>query len=98
MRFPTRGKESKTGKIMVSTEVSMTSSGATVNRQSFAQVYMWSLVTAGALIVVFSIFSFPFQELNSQFGVLCIMVVASSLVAIRIPRVSGRITVADTFV
>ena len=29
---------------------------------------------------------------------LCLMVIASSLIAIRIPRVSGRITVADTFV
>jgi signal transduction histidine kinase/CheY-like chemotaxis protein len=59
---------------------------------------MWSLVTAGAAIVVVSIYSLPFRDLDARFFFLCLMVMASSLVAIRIPRVSGRITVADTFV
>jgi signal transduction histidine kinase/ActR/RegA family two-component response regulator len=59
---------------------------------------MWSLVTAGAAIVVASIYTLPFHYLDARFFFLCLMVMASSLVAIRIPRVSGRITVADTFV
>jgi signal transduction histidine kinase/ActR/RegA family two-component response regulator len=59
---------------------------------------MWSLVIAGAAIALISIYALPFQELDARFIFLCLMVIASSLIAIRIPRVSGRITVADTFV
>jgi hypothetical protein len=83
---------------MVSTEVSMTAPEVNVNRQHFAQVYMWTLITAGALIVLVSLYQFPFQTLDLPFVFLCVMVVASSLIAVRIPKVSGRITVADTFV
>ena len=69
-----------------------------VNRTQFGQVYMWSLVIAGAAIVLASLYELPFSELDARFVFLCLMVMASSLIAIRIPRVSGRITVADTFV
>src|SRR5215216_1328374 len=76
----------------------MSAAEVDVNRPQFGQVYMWSLVIAGAVIVLVSIVLFPFQELDPRFGFLCLMVMASSLIAIRIPRVSGRITVADTFI
>ncbi|HEV8428668.1 MAG TPA: ATP-binding protein [Pyrinomonadaceae bacterium] len=69
-----------------------------VNRPQFGQVYMWSLVTAGAAIALVSLAILPFHKLDSGFLVLGLMVMASALIAIRIPRVSGRITVADTFV
>lgn len=69
-----------------------------VNRHNFGQVYMWSLVIAGAAIVVVSLYELPFADLDARFIFLCLMVMASSLIAIPIPRVSGRITVADTFV
>jgi signal transduction histidine kinase/CheY-like chemotaxis protein len=69
-----------------------------VNQPQFGQVYMWSLVIAGAAIAVVSLAILPFHQLDSGFIVLGLMVMASSLIAIRIPRVSGRITVADTFV
>jgi signal transduction histidine kinase/ActR/RegA family two-component response regulator len=59
---------------------------------------MWSLVVAGAAIALVSVYELPFRDLDAPFFFLCLMVMASSLVAIRIPRVSGRITVADTFV
>jgi signal transduction histidine kinase/ActR/RegA family two-component response regulator len=59
---------------------------------------MWSLVIAGAAIVLGSLYELPLGNLDAGFVFLCLMVMASSLVAIRIPRVSGRITVADTFV
>lgn len=83
---------------MVSPEVSMTAPQVDVGRQHFAQVYMWSLVSAGAAIVLLSLYQLRSATLDAPFIILCFMVVASSLVAIRIPRVSGRITVADTFV
>jgi signal transduction histidine kinase/ActR/RegA family two-component response regulator len=59
---------------------------------------MWSLVIAGAAIALVSLYQLPYGELDPSFGFLCLMVMASSLIAIPIPRVSGRITVADTFV
>jgi signal transduction histidine kinase/ActR/RegA family two-component response regulator len=76
----------------------MSAAEVDANRPHFGQVYMWSLVTAGAAIVLVSIYELPFAELDTRSIFLCLMVMASSLVAIRIPRVSGRITVADTFV
>ena len=76
----------------------MSATQVNVDRPQFGQVYMWSLVTAGAAIVLGSVLLFPFYKLDLQFIFLCLMVMASSLGAIRIPRVSGRITVADTFV
>ena len=76
----------------------MSAAEVDVNRPQFGQVYMWSLVVAGAAIVLVSIFLLPFYKIDAAFGFLCLMVMASSLIAIPIPRVSGRITVADTFV
>lgn len=76
----------------------MSAAEVNVNRPQFGQLYMWSLVVAGAAIALVSVYNFPFQELDARFGFLCLMVMASSLIAIPIPRVSGRITVADTFV
>lgn len=76
----------------------MSAAEVDVNRIHFGQVYMWSLVTAGAGITLIAVSQLPFGKLNPQFFFLCLMVMASALVAIRIPHVSGRITVADTFV
>ena len=76
----------------------MSAAHVDVNRDSFGSLYMWSLVTAGAAIVLVSLYELPFRDLDARFFFLCLMVIASSVVAIRIPRVSGRITVADTFV
>src|SRR3569832_2069713 len=76
----------------------MSAAEVEVNRPQFGQVYMWSLVIAGAAIALVSIYQLPYRDLDARFGFLCLMVMASSLIAIPIPRVSGRITVADTFV
>src|ERR1043165_7908998 len=69
-----------------------------INRLHFGQIYIWLLMTAGVLISLVSIYFLPYEHLNGPFFFLCLMVIASSMIAIRIPRVSGRITVADTFV
>ena len=76
----------------------MSAARVEVNRPQFGQVYMWSLVIAGAAIVLVSIYALPFSKLDVSFVFLCMMVMASALIAIKIPHVSGRITVADTFV
>src|SRR5262245_38205735 len=76
----------------------MSAAEVNVNRPQFGQVYMWSLVIAGAAIALVSVYELPFAKLDAPFVCLCVMVMASALIAIPIPRVSGRITVADTFV
>ena len=76
----------------------MSAAQVEVNRDTFGHVYMWSLVIAGAAIVLGSLYELQFAQLDAAFIFLCLMVMASSVVAIKIPRVSGRITVADTFI
>ena len=76
----------------------MSAAQVEVNRDSFGHVYMWSLVIAGAAIVLGSVYELQYAQLDAAFIFLCLMVVASSVIAIKIPRVSGRITVADTFI
>ena len=69
-----------------------------VNRLHFAHIYVWSLMSAGVATTLVSIYDLPYHTLDAPFFFLCLMVIASSFIAVRIPRVSGRITVADTFV
>src|ERR1044071_3155519 len=76
----------------------MSAAEVNVNRPHFGQVYVWSLMMMGVAITLVSIYQLPFDKLDARFFFLCLMVIASSMIAIRIPHVSGRITVADTFV
>src|SRR5215510_12815574 len=76
----------------------MSATEVSVNRPHFGQVYVWSLMIAGVAITLVSIYYLPFASLDVRFLFLCMMVIASSFIAVPIPRVSGRITVADTFV
>src|SRR5882724_10993169 len=69
-----------------------------MEQQRFGKLYMWSIVTFGSGITLLAISQLPFKQLNLRFLLLALLVAASSLVAVRIPRVSGRITVADTFI
>lgn len=69
-----------------------------MDQQRFAKVYLWSIVGFGSVIAVISISQLRLVQLDQRFVVLALLVVISSLVAVRIPRVSGRITIADTFI
>jgi len=69
-----------------------------LNRRRVARIYMWSLVVIGSAIILISILKLPVEQVDLQFGVLTLLVIGSSLIAVRIPKVSGRITVADTFI
>jgi signal transduction histidine kinase/ActR/RegA family two-component response regulator len=55
-------------------------------------------MTMGVAITLVSLYYLPYRKLDTRFFFLCLMVIASSFIAVRIPRVSGRITVSDTFV
>src|ERR1044072_1972870 len=69
-----------------------------INRPRLGQLYVWSLMATGVAISLVSLYYLPFENLDIRFFFLCLMVIASSFIAVPIPRVSGRITVADTFV
>ena len=69
-----------------------------MNEHRFGRLYMWSIVVFGSVISVLSISQLPFEQLDLPFLLLALLVATSSLVAVPIPRVSGRITVADTFI
>ncbi len=69
-----------------------------MNQERFARIYMWSIVVCGSLISLVSLYQLQFANLTRPFILLALFVAVSSLVAVRIPRVSGRITVADTFI
>src|ERR1041385_5634362 len=55
-------------------------------------------MAAGVAISLVSLYYLPFEKLDIRFFFLCSMVIASSFIAVPIPHVSGRITVADTFI
>src|SRR5215813_4645099 len=63
----------------------------------FARGYMWSVVVAGWAMIVFSASRLPWSHLDLRFVALAVMVAISSQAAVRIPRVSGRVTLGDTF-
>jgi signal transduction histidine kinase/CheY-like chemotaxis protein len=59
---------------------------------------MWAVVALGTGALVFSAGTLPVARLDLRFLMLGVLVCVSSHVAVRIPRVSGRITVSDTLV
>ena len=69
-----------------------------MDQDRFARLYMWSNVALGSVITLFALSQLPFDRLDLRFILLALLVASSSLVAVPIPRVSGRITIADTFI
>jgi signal transduction histidine kinase/CheY-like chemotaxis protein len=69
-----------------------------MNQERFARIYVWSIVGCGSAITLIYLYQLPFQQLEPRFALLAVLVATSSLIAVPIPRVSGRITVADTFI
>jgi signal transduction histidine kinase/CheY-like chemotaxis protein len=59
---------------------------------------MWAVIALGSGAVVFSAASLPLARLDVRFLLLALLVCVGSHGAVRIPRVSGRITVSDTLV
>ena len=64
----------------------MSAAHVNVNRDNFGHVYMWSLVTAGAAIVLASLYQLQFVNLDAKFIFLCLMVMASRMVITRSRR------------
>ena len=69
-----------------------------MDRQSLKKAYIWVIITAASAAVVFSIFHFPTERLDLPLIALAVVTIAiSSRLTIRIPRISGHISVSDTF-
>jgi len=66
-------------------------------KPQLARLYMWSVVVAGWLMILLSASRLPWRQFDLRFLVLAGMVFISSQAAVRIPRVSGRVTLGDTF-
>jgi len=70
-----------------------------MERQRLTNLYMWLIVACGMLVLLFSVQRFPLARLDVPFLILSLMTVAlSSTLAVRIPYVTGCITVSDTFI
>lgn len=70
----------------------------TTGNPPFARRYMWSIVVAGWVTILFSAYQLPLSRLDLRFLIVALMVAISAQATVRIPRVSGRITLGDTFV
>src|SRR4030095_1274809 len=69
-----------------------------VERRNPARPFMWAVVALGVGALLFSVGTLPVARLDVRFLLLGVLVCVSSHVAVRIPRVSGRITVSDTLI
>jgi signal transduction histidine kinase/ActR/RegA family two-component response regulator len=59
---------------------------------------MWAVVALGSVALLISVSTLPAARLDARFLMLAALVCLGSHGAVRIPRVSGRITVSDTLV
>lgn len=69
-----------------------------MNTERVARGYMWGIAGVGLATTVFSLTRLPANRVDLRFLLLALMVAISSQIAVRIPRVSGRITVSDTLI
>src|SRR5258706_2766293 len=69
-----------------------------MDRQTLKKTYMLLIIATAAAGVLYSAIHFPLERLDLRFLALAIFTVAiSSRLTIRIPRISGHISVSDTF-
>ena len=69
-----------------------------MDRQSLKKAYVLTIILAAAAAVVYSARHIPVDKLDAQLIALVVLTIAvSSRLTIRIPRISGHISVSDTF-
>lgn len=72
---------------------------AASGQQSYAKPYQWSIVALGAGVSLFSAFHLSVERLDFSFFILALFTIGiASRITIQIPRVSGHISVSDTFI
>ncbi|MDX6694680.1 MAG: hypothetical protein QOF02_2283 [Blastocatellia bacterium] len=68
-------------------------------KKSFAKPYQWAVIAIGGAICAYSATHLSFIKLNIAFYFLAVFtVLIASRITIQIPRVSGYISVSDTFI
>jgi diguanylate cyclase (GGDEF)-like protein/PAS domain S-box-containing protein len=76
-----------------------TSVEAVGRKQRIARTYQWSIIYIGAGIALFSAYNLSFTQLDLRFFILSAITIGiGSRITIQIPRISGHISVSDTFV
>ena len=69
-----------------------------MSRQRLTKLYMLLVIGGGIPVIVYSLLRLPLERIDLQFLALAIMAIGiSSRLTVRIPRVSGHISVSDTF-
>src|SRR5678815_3567774 len=68
-------------------------------RQQSMSIYMWLVIAAGTASVLYAAYTLPVGIIDGHFLLLTLITaVLGSRIAIRIPQISGNITLEDTFV
>ena len=68
-------------------------------RQQSTNIYMWLIVAAGTACVLYAAYKLPTGIIDGYFLLLTLVTaILGSRIAIRIPKISGNITVDDTFI
>jgi signal transduction histidine kinase/ActR/RegA family two-component response regulator len=74
------------------------SSAALVGRKRFAKPFMLSVITAGALVTLYSAWTISAHDLTLNYILLATLTcLIGTRLNITIPRIGGKITVSDTF-
>jgi len=69
-----------------------------MNRQSLIRAYMLTIIAAAIGALFYSLRYFPTERIDARLLALTVLtIVVSSRLTIRIPRISGHISVSDTF-
>src|SRR5215831_10156764 len=69
-----------------------------MNRQSLIRVYMLTIIIAAVGAVFYSLRHFPVERIDARLLALTVLtILVSSRLTVRIPRISGHISVSDTF-
>jgi signal transduction histidine kinase/ActR/RegA family two-component response regulator len=70
-----------------------------MSRKSLAKPYMYAVIGSGASILLYSALRLDLNQLDLRFVLLALITIGlASRIAIQIPRISGQITVSDTFI
>src|SRR2546429_54050 len=70
-----------------------------MNRQRLTKPYMLLVIAIGAVVSVYSAIHLPIERIDLRFLVLALLTISiSSRLSVRIPRISGHISVSDTFI
>ncbi|HKS26354.1 MAG TPA: ATP-binding protein, partial [Pyrinomonadaceae bacterium] len=70
-----------------------------MSRKSLAKPYMYTVIGSGAAVLLYAALNLELKELDYRFLLLALITIGlASRIAIQIPRISGQITVSDTFI